>query len=80
MEERKVTFTTMPYCKPGMFDQSDEEYREYCKKRSGVLVNTSEETALNSVGESVIISVAHVIEDGTNKSISIPLENVEFIE
>ena len=70
----------MPYCKPGMRDQSEAEYEEYCKKRTGVLVNTSAETTLNSVGESVIITTALVIEDGTNKIISIPLENIELTE
>lgn len=78
MEERKVIFTTMPYCKPGWHDQSEEEYDEYCKKRIGTLDSVTKEPHLNSNGETKMIATAHIIEDGTNKEYHVPLENVEL--
>lgn len=78
MEEKKVIFTTMPYCKPGMFDQPEEEYNEYCKKRTGFLDFVTREPHLNSVGETEMIATAHIIEDGTNEEFSVPLMNIEL--
>lgn len=78
MKGERVFFTTMPHCKPGRHDQPEDEYEEYCRKRTGVLDSVTKEPHLNSVGETEMVATAHIIADDTNEEVSVPLDNVEL--